>query len=310
MFARLFKIAIALALTLALAAGGSTVALAATGPFLPGDVVFPVQRIAERTWVGATVESTRHASVLLGLADRRVRNLMDRAGTEYELLALAYVDAAINEAVAAVVAAPAESAAQLRSRLAALAGDTLAVLDTLSVIPTSNPDVYANARAKAEAIQLAANDPNADLLQLASLNIGLPSDVNGLFGSPRAVPFPPNGTAAAHQFFPLTGKHATLACSSCHTTGQYKGTPDECADCHASVKPVDHFEGDCAACHTTMGWKPATFDHANAADCTQCHAGDEPANHFEGQCSGATAPPRGNRRTSITSARPTAWTAT
>ncbi|MBM4424566.1 MAG: cytochrome c3 family protein, partial [Chloroflexi bacterium] len=261
--------------------------MAATGPFLPGDLLFPAERMAEGAWAGLTFESAQHASVLLNLADRRARNLRDRAGTEHELLALAYLDAAIDDAVATVASSPAASSAQLRSRLASMSGDALAVLDTLTVLPSSHPDVYANAKAKVEAIRIAANDPDADLSQLASLNIGIAEALaaEGELGAPRSVPFPPNSTAAAHQFFPLTGKHATLACSSCHTTGQYKGTPGECTACHADKTPTDHFEGDCASCHTAMGWKPAMYNHSGTADCISCHSDDEPANHFDGQCS-------------------------
>ncbi len=44
-----------------------------------------------------------------------------------------------------------------------------------------------------------------------------------------------------------TGKHATLACASCHSTGQFKGTSGECKSCHQP--PQSHFGDNCSTCH-------------------------------------------------------------
>jgi len=90
--------------------------------------------------------------------------------------------------------------------------------------------------------------------------------------------------------FPLEGKHRGVACSDCHTRGDFK-TPvphAKCADCHA-----DYHQGqfltraagsDCAACHKADSFKPSTFtvqQHAvtayplegkhAAVECQQCH---------------------------------------
>ena len=83
--------------------------------------------------------------------------------------------------------------------------------------------------------------------------------------------------------FPLTGKHATLACRQCHVTGQLK-IPTECASCH--TEPTFHAGAlgtNCVQCHTTTGWSPVTFagthpvalgqnflDH-HGATCKTCH---------------------------------------
>jgi hypothetical protein len=55
--------------------------------------------------------------------------------------------------------------------------------------------------------------------------------------------------------FALTGKHRSVECNSCHTSGAHKGTPTTCAGCHA--EPQVHkgrFGKDCANCHTTDDW--------------------------------------------------------
>lgn len=66
--------------------------------------------------------------------------------------------------------------------------------------------------------------------------------------------------------FKLTGKHAGLVCGRCHTGARniadFKATSQDCFSCHAAN---DTHQGQlgtsCAACHTTAGWLPATFDH-------------------------------------------------
>ncbi len=84
--------------------------------------------------------------------------------------------------------------------------------------------------------------------------------------------------------FPLTGAHTRAACESCHQNGIFKGTPMECVACHQDVEPHQgRFGTDCAACHTTEAWKPATFDHNLArfpltgahlnVACESCHIG-------------------------------------
>ena len=82
--------------------------------------------------------------------------------------------------------------------------------------------------------------------------------------------------------FKLTGKHAEVKCSDCHINNVFKGTPGNCFACHQ--KDDNHngkFGQDCSACHSTSGWKPATFDHNLSAfkldgkhvtvACEKCH---------------------------------------
>ncbi|MBI5962222.1 MAG: hypothetical protein HY863_02005, partial [Chloroflexi bacterium] len=85
-----------------------------------------------------------------------------------------------------------------------------------------------------------------------------------------------------NSIFKLTGKHTTVACAGCHKDMKFKGTPTTCFACHAANdKHGGRYGTNCAACHSTSGWKPATFDHnlssfpltgahINTA-CTACH---------------------------------------
>jgi hypothetical protein len=93
---------------------------------------------------------------------------------------------------------------------------------------------------------------------------------------------------------PLVGAHAKVDCEACHTgaaSGEYVGTPHECAGCHlpqfeATVNPPHRsagFSTECDRCHGVFSanWGsgdfihslnfPLTGAHATAA-CASCHA--------------------------------------
>jgi hypothetical protein len=69
--------------------------------------------------------------------------------------------------------------------------------------------------------------------------------------------------------FPLTGAHKALICSECHVGNTFGKLPTECVSCHdddyRAVLSPNHLSGGfstaCLSCHTTVAWKPATFDH-------------------------------------------------
>ncbi|MCB8966657.1 MAG: hypothetical protein H6660_07145 [Ardenticatenaceae bacterium] len=81
--------------------------------------------------------------------------------------------------------------------------------------------------------------------------------------------------------FLLDGAHVDLQCLDCHENDRFIGTDSTCAACHA--EPTLHqglFGTDCAACHTSAGWRPArlarhTFplDHGGEGEiaCATCH---------------------------------------
>ena len=124
---------------------------------------------------------------------------------------------------------------------------------------------------------------------IALLPVGLtPSPVaTGLLQQPQAVPFPGTVTAVIpHDFFPLSGAHATLACAACHDNGIFAGMGTACIDCHAVDDVHNGANGpDCALCHVPTQWQEATFDHSviGQRDCGECHS--PPPNHFPGACS-------------------------
>ena len=89
--------------------------------------------------------------------------------------------------------------------------------------------------------------------------------------------------------YPLTGKHATVACAKCHFAAKdkgpvvYKPLKTGCADCHKDAH-LGQFTKGCEACHPTVGFDRATlaFDHQRdssyklegahaAVKCEACH---------------------------------------
>ena len=86
-----------------------------------------------------------------------------------------------------------------------------------------------------------------------------------------------------HQLsrFPLSGAHRNTPCLKCHVSGQYAGTPMACFQCHR--EPSFHaglFGLECALCHSTSAWRPASFNgphrfpmnHGGAGGtCATCH---------------------------------------
>ncbi|MBI4316110.1 MAG: hypothetical protein HY679_09245, partial [Chloroflexi bacterium] len=290
MFKRFFKTVTALVVAVPLIAGGAFATIAVAAPFHPGDSLFAAQQLADQFRLTLTFDPVQRAAFELDLADRRLADLETSIGSPNELMALAYFDTALNQAVLGIAAVPPERAGDLRTRLGLLSARALDVFSRLSVLPTSAPNVLTTAFTKLLAVGVAAVDSaksGNDLVGITTTDLGITIEggTASSLNNPRAVPFPANSSAAAHSFFPLTGQHATLVCSSCHVSGVYKSTPDTCAGCHTQVKPADHFAGDCAGCHTTDAWKPAKFDHSSGADCQSCHLNDKPANHFDGQCS-------------------------
>jgi hypothetical protein len=117
---------------------------------------------------------------------------------------------------------------------------------------------------------------------------------------------PSTFTAARHRDtrYPLGGKHATVACSSCHSKDpagvprsrlgtsrvQLRPAAARCRDCHADDHGAQLAAArDCRDCHAVAGWTPSTFGvrahavthlplegrHAEIR-CAACHGPDRP----------------------------------
>ncbi|MBL0161110.1 MAG: hypothetical protein IPP47_29100 [Bryobacterales bacterium] len=95
------------------------------------------------------------------------------------------------------------------------------------------------------------------------------------------------GARFTHKRYALTGRHATLKCSQCHTNGTFYSAPTTCSSCHigtfAKTSNPNHsaagYPQSCESCHTTTAWKGATVPHSRFpltgrhtnAPCATCH---------------------------------------
>ena len=62
--------------------------------------------------------------------------------------------------------------------------------------------------------------------------------------------------------FDLRGAHIDVACKSCHVDEVWKGLAKTCVACHSADDVHRGSRGtDCAACHNTVKWTGAGFDH-------------------------------------------------
>ena len=109
---------------------------------------------------------------------------------------------------------------------------------------------------------------------------------------------------ALYAHYPLTGKHAAVACAQCHTSNNYNNTPTACVACHKAdfdgTNNPPHVAGgfptDCSLCHTTAGWTGATFNHNTtkfpltgahvSVACTTCHVNNNYTGSLPTNCYG------------------------
>lgn len=96
--------------------------------------------------------------------------------------------------------------------------------------------------------------------------------------------------------FPLTGGHANLACTRCHSPNTYSGLSTQCASCHLDdyqrTNNPNHttagYGTNCEACHDTNGWSGANFVHRfplrgpHDRSCSDCHR--TPGNYSQFSC--------------------------
>ena len=85
--------------------------------------------------------------------------------------------------------------------------------------------------------------------------------------------------------YSLRGRHAHVACNSCHAGQHYEGTPTECIGCHLlNDVHAGRYGRKCGECHHESGWKRIVFDHDRNTDyplagrhrgvaCDTCHGG-------------------------------------
>lgn len=95
--------------------------------------------------------------------------------------------------------------------------------------------------------------------------------------------------------YPLTGRHANVACNDCHRDNNFLPTPQRCASCHAIDDVHTGKNGDiCSDCHSTATWAGIRFDHDTTGfplsgghdrlQCTDCHSREDFQDTFSESC--------------------------
>jgi len=294
MVRRILLMTLGLLLFAAIVGSATTYVLADNGRFLPGERLFHAQWSAEQFWlIRLPRASLPQAQSALQLLDRRLDNLEACQDQPCAGPTLPYLEFAVGQALTAVHNAPAADQPDLRQELYTHVRRALGLMDTagasanelaarleslLVALQEPEPEGTAVAQLNGEAIEVvngraadgfASSPPNPSLNQLAA---------------PLTVPFPEG--AVDHSFFPLTGGHDSLECTTCHTSGDYKGTSSTCVACHAKDEPHAGQYGDtCTNCHVIESWQIINFDHTvvRDQDCAACHT--PPENHYQGACS-------------------------
>ena len=124
--------------------------------------------------------------------------------------------------------------------------------------------------------------------------------------------------------YPLTGRHAALACERCHAPGQPMRLKHErCSDCHRDAHAGELARradaGRCEACHDVQGFRPARYgpdEHAKTAfplhgahlavACDECHRpgnGRVPLALASSRCSECHADPHHGATNAVAAAR-------
>jgi glutamate mutase epsilon subunit len=126
---------------------------------------------------------------------------------------------------------------------------------------------------------------NTNVPDHEAANLPIKCDECHQFDSWRGVRF----DHVRYTGFALEGAHGRLECAHCHSAG-FAGTSANCFSCHANdfagtTDPAHEkagFPHDCSACHNTLTWVGATFDHFartkfaltgahSQLRCDQCH---------------------------------------
>lgn len=88
--------------------------------------------------------------------------------------------------------------------------------------------------------------------------------------------------------FPLTGRHVSATCKSCHQTARFKDAPRDCFACHQKEdKHKQKLGARCETCHNTRSWTLWDFNHDKRTKyplegahskvaCENCHTQDAP----------------------------------
>lgn len=257
--------------------GLTVITTTAFGWALPGSFLFPLQeRLEQVTIIGS---SSRRVERTLNLVERRIEDLLKRAGTSHELAALEALGSSIDLTTHEIANTSDKLNTDVLNRLVELLLQADAALNTLTELPRTDGDLLVNVQTRLKQLVYSLGEG-----KLIDVYEGHQSSLITQTGKP------PDDASPVKAFFALTGSHAGLECLACHITGQFANTNSTCIGCHVDVTPAGnahHFHTACDNCHTANSWQEIIWDHTPnvAEDCYLCHEWDVPSGHSSGQCS-------------------------
>lgn len=289
--------AVLLALLLGLGFGFS---IAFYGPFDSADGDFyRGQRQLEELLVNMASGPTSQANQRIHLAERRIRDLKHLAGSPYQKGALLEMDMALHKAIEAASVCPPADADELQDELLALyqnAGQIFRYLEaSVSSDSTDISTLQHWITGVVQRLQLPGFSLNELMEDRSHISpIGSPEEApvmdptaTPVWINPHIVYFLPGSAGAKHTFYPFIGQHAEIDCLSCHASGEYAGTRNQCENCHLAQKPEEHYPGRCELCHAPTGWLDIHYQHVPPVsdNCGVCHTKIRPVQHYPGPCS-------------------------
>lgn len=261
--------------------------------------LFPIQNKLEHSLLFFYPSATDKVGYELKLMEKRVRDMSNVYGAPEEIPRINAAWVELQHVLNEFELMDNNKDENLRNQFVKILGMINDEMLRYTYIQEMYPEEFLNTQNQIDqllTVSMDSDHPLGDLLTLSTQ----PESAGPQAGSPEAsqlisrtqikphkVPFLPGSNGANHQFFPLTGQHATLTCEGCHSGMTYAGIPKECIACHLDVVPQPHYLELCSLCHTPDGWTPAQFDHtlAIAVDCQSCHLRNKPESHYPGQCS-------------------------
>ena len=168
----------------------TSIALAVAAPLLPGNILFPVQDFAEQKLIVIFQDPVDRANYALDLLEQRIIDLNDRIGTKYELVALEYLDRAVDQATLAISAVEDGKGGNLRLRLLTLAQQINEKLKLLTVLPTEDESILEAFQAKIQTLLLmvVSNEvKNDELSRITGITAGEPKSKRRSSGSCHSI---------------------------------------------------------------------------------------------------------------------------
>ena len=140
---RFIILALIIVLMIGIAGVASSVALAKTGPILPGTPIFPIQYFSEQIYARLQGKGSEQVETYFLLLERRIVNLVAQTGTAFEADSLDYLNEAIDQVILSWSNLPSDSAESFRGKLLSLLSASEMAVNRLEVAPTDNPNLVA-----------------------------------------------------------------------------------------------------------------------------------------------------------------------